>query len=1000
MELINGSYKALEEAFVEHFNKIKTEPLDKVLIITQSQRLNQRLKERLLSSEECLSCVFWQDILGLVYNINQASDNYIPLKQKTALDYFKLKDFLQKNNFNTSPGYIQALQATFLDLQNALIGPRDLLKIKEFDEALYTKDLKDLIFIYQNYLKLTKTEEEISYKDFFIAALDKIEKNSYLAQFKQIIFYGIYDLTSLQYDIVKATCQNYPTAIFYPYEPLPAYKYVQDFYLANIIGLSTEHKKAQLPKTELETFCSHFFEASAQQKETYSADIKIIDTSGTLDQVKSAAKEVLLLHKAGLAYKDMALCARSLEPYKDYITQVFEQNAIPINVNFEDSFAAKPLVNVCVNLLNIARNNFNKDSVLSLLSCPYLIDRQDSWGQTIKDIGVQTGFEQWMDLLDQARLSDYESALSLKSFLIKLEQKVSLLEEAASFATLVLRAKDIFNTFINLEKINDEEQKYLETLYKILDEIVSFDKVRPAKKGEFLDEFTYLVNLEKINIVVDLENSLTVADIMNLRGQSFKTVIVLGLNEGVFPLTISQDPVFKDSWCAVLQQLGYSLKVSAQRYYEEKLFFYFALSAASDKVVLIYERCDSEGKVKIPSVYLTWLEKSLDKVERFSLSRRPAEQLEQWHKIAPDLLNPQEAAIFTALKGNFSLVAQLLEKEEDLFASAFSLSLDGALGSRDLVCQAKGPLWHHITDKGMSPTSLQNIYLCPAKYLFENILKREDVSILQRDKLDPRDSGTLAHKILEEFYLYLSQRNLFEQVFAGGSLNILQGFIDKNLKEQDYKKYGLYPLLWISFCKKTEKALKEFIYTDLTNIQNKKQIPTYFEKYLSADLGAFKIQGKIDRIDLCHDNSAFSIMDYKSGSVKRDGAVSLIFGKGNFQGPIYFELAQNIPELKNCSPSEMAYAYIKENELKKITYEGYLTFKEKFFEIIDFLKGLIEEGLFIINPEGPACQYCSYVSICHKNHEPSKERAFFSKQVSKLREYRKYDAGRKRKKVK
>ena len=120
MELINGSYKALEAEFLNYLSEIKTAPLDKVLIITQSARLAQNLKTALLSSEECLSCIFWQDILGLVSSVNEAGDNYRPLKQKTALDYFKLKDFLQRHNFNTSPGYIQALQASFMDMQNAL----------------------------------------------------------------------------------------------------------------------------------------------------------------------------------------------------------------------------------------------------------------------------------------------------------------------------------------------------------------------------------------------------------------------------------------------------------------------------------------------------------------------------------------------------------------------------------------------------------------------------------------------------------------------------------------------------------------------------------------------------------------------------------------------------------------------------------------------------------------------------------------------------------------
>ena len=989
MELINGSYKALEKEFLDYLRTVKKDPLDKVLIITQSRRLNQRLKEELLKSEECLSCVFWQDILGLVCAINQSSKNYIPLKQKSALDYFKLKDFLARNNFNFSAGYISALQAAFMDMQNALIMPQDLLKIEEFDSSLSSKDLKDLIFIYQNYLALTKQAGTQNYKDFFVCALDNIEKNTYLAQFKQIIFYGIYDLTSLQYDILKAVGQNYPTALFFPYEDIPAYKYIQDFYLTNIIGIGTKHKKVVLAKSDLEELSSHLFEVSKEEPAPkYSADIKVVDTSGVLDQIKSAAKEVLLLRKQGLAFKDIAVCARSLEPYKNDIAQVFLQNDIPININFEESFLTQPLVNVCVNLLNIARNNFHKDSVLSFITSPYLKNTQATWGQIIKDIGVQTGFKQWINLLDLAIEKNRDGAKTLKDFLTNLEQKVSVLEGTLSFNSLTEQVKEILTTFIDLENLNSEEKKLFETFDNILREIAAFDKVRYAQKGEFLDELLHILEQEKTNFAVNLQNSLTIADIMNLRGQSFKAIIILGLNEGVCPAKISEDPVFKDVWRSALQKLGYGIKVSAQRYQEEKLFFYFALSCAEQKAILIYQRCDEDGKIKIPSIYLNWVLKISEGGKFFSLSKRPCEQLLQWYKIAPDLLTPGEAALISALEGNYTLAAELSKNDDlDLFAQAFALSLQGALGARDLVCKPKGPLWQHIVKEGLSPTSVRDLFQCPAKYLFNVIFDKEDITLLQRDKLDQREKGILFHRILEQFYKYLAQRNLFDKVFAGGALDILQNFIERNIKREDYKKYGLYPLLWSVLSKEIEQNLKEFVKEDLTRIQNEKQVPSYFETDISCNLDNFKIHGKIDRIDISCDKNTFSVIDYKSGKI--GGKTNkIIFEEANAQGPFYFELAKTIDTLKDLTSDKMIYASLKDNSFKDISYQEYSGFKETFWSLVRFLRELAGEGIFIITSFEKACQYCPYGEICRKNHHPSKKRAYFSKQAGKLREYR------------
>ena len=490
--------------------------------------------------------------------------------------------------------------------------------------------------------------------------------------------------------------------------------------------------------------------------------------------------------------------------------------------------------------------------------------------------------------------------------------------------------------------------------------------------------------------MVNLQNSLTIADIMNLRGQSFKVVILLGVNEGFFPAGVNEDPVFKDSWRAILQQLGYNIKLSVQRYQEEKLFFYLALSSASDKAILIYQRCDDVGKVKVASVYLNWILKIANNVETFSLSKRPEEQFLTWYKIAPDLLTRQEAALLSSFKGDYKLAASLIQNpDEELFLQAFSLSLTGALGNHDLVCCRQGPIWKYIEQEGLSPSSISNLYKCPAYYLFDNILKRKDISVLQRDNLDAREKGILAHKILEGFYKHLLKNNLYDKVFAGGSLNMLQGFIDEKLPEQDYKKYGLYPLLWVSYCKNIERELKEFVVNDLQKIQETKKFPAYFEEDISANLGPFKIQGKIDRIDVATDNSCFNVVDYKTGSKKDDGIETLIFQKGSFQGPIYFELAKTLENLKDSHPDKMIYSFIKENVIKELSYDKYLTIKEKFLGIIDCLKNIIEEGLFIITPNEEDCESCSFEDICRKNHSPTERRAFLSAQARKLRGYHK-----------
>ena len=73
---------------------------------------------------------------------------------------------------------------------------------------------------------------------------------------------------------------------------------------------------------------------------------------------------------------------------------------------------------------------------------------------------------------------------------------------------------------------------------------------------------------------------------MTLRLQDFKAVIILGLNEGVLPLVPNQDPALKEIYRQslrkplrrALQNIGYLIHTTQNRYFQENFLFYLVCS--------------------------------------------------------------------------------------------------------------------------------------------------------------------------------------------------------------------------------------------------------------------------------------------------------------------------------------------------------------------------------------------------------------------------------------
>src|SRR6185437_14874410 len=103
-----------------------------------------------------------------------------------------------------------------------------------------------------------------------------------------------------------------------------------------------------------------------------------------------------------------------------------------------------------------------------------------------------------------------------------------------------------------------------------------------------------------------------IMDVQQARGLSFRAVFLLGMNEKVFPRLIREDPFLSDAARAALAQAtGCRLSRKLSGYEEERLLFALMRQAARERLSLVTQRSDEEGKTLVPSIYLQEVQKEI-----------------------------------------------------------------------------------------------------------------------------------------------------------------------------------------------------------------------------------------------------------------------------------------------------------------------------------------------------------------------------------------------------
>jgi CRISPR/Cas system-associated exonuclease Cas4 (RecB family) len=507
----------------------------------------------------------------------------------------------------------------------------------------------------------------------------------------------------------------------------------------------------------------------------------------------------------------------------------------------------------------------------------------------------------------------------------------------------------IISSLLKIEVSDDEGlAREHEFLYKLWRGMLRINDLVLEHQIQFTDIRTYSQLLEQIirstNIPFDGEplEGMQVVGFLETRPIDFKRVIMLSLNEGVFPKK-SIAPSF------IPQNLRLGFGLPSQEYRDAIFAYYFyRLLQRSKEVYILYNTATNDIGGGEPSRFITqlkyeWPYKIQFKNMMRSAYLRPVQQL--------------------TVKKDKRIYNQLVE-----------------------ICSGNAA-------RKLSATALNQYIKCPMMFYFSTVLEHRDAEEIS-EEIDQRLFGSIFHKAMQLIY----------NPDTNNSSLVSSGMIDAWLKEENHEhirqvlglafnevyfknsenKSELYGKHRIDF-----EILIKLIIKILESDRNYAPFEVWHEKTEFFDLEVdnavlqnVRIKAFIDRID--KKNDVYRVLDYKTGvqnNIFLD--VEELFSNDRklksdavFQILLYTIMyAENHNEAMHVIPGLIYLRDIYKSDdfmlkLKSKYGESFMSISPEIQEsFIANLKNLIQE---ILNPDIPFvqtqnsdnCQYCNFRTMC------------------------------------
>lgn len=772
----------------------------------------------------------------------------------------------------------------------------------------------------------------------------------------------------------------YRPAVMYDKLLQEAYKFQID--VESRIHLENNHR---YQNHDLQHVEEQFHQAIPQPIEA-EGFVQVIEGANRRAEIHAIAREICrIVQEEGIRYRDIGIMYRQAAVYDPLIQTIFAQYDIPLFTNEKKTMLHHPLIEFSRSILEVISSNWQYEpvfrSVKTDLFFPLKSDlkgmreKADLFENFVIAQGIYgyrwfedsrwfykkyRGLEfyskkQTDEEIQMQKLID-EMREIIKAPLEKLQEQLKEAETGREIATALYNCIDDLKVYEKLQDLKNtelaehdlhgssEHDQAWNRWINVLDQFALLfgdQKLTLEEAAQILDEGFDTLHFSKIPPSVD---EVTVSTVEFSRFDNKKTVFVIGVNDGVYPMRMDYEGLITDverGWFAGADtELS---PTSKHRLLQEAFLIYRAFSSPTNRLYVTFASSDEESKALLPSLYVNRLHKLFEvggvkTLPHTRVLNDPIEELEPTNTLSY-LQHPRTSLAYLMMQLRQAEYTQELAPEWLALKSFYEQDanwkhvlqavmrpLKKKKNTENLTPEITESLYG--TELTSSVSRVEKFYRCPFSHFTTYGLRLEERAVY---RLENFAMGDLFHEALKWITLETERLNLqwnrlsklqCSQLARQAVEHIVPVFSHQILLSSARYRYIQRKLIRI--VERTMMALSQHaknsffkpVAIEAAFGPNEKLPP------LEIDLSGGKkmrIQGRIDRIDRAKigDKSYLRVIDYKSSS--RDLDLNEVYHGISLQLLTYLDVAVENSELwfdGDVDPAGVLYVHVHNPILK------------------------------------------------------------------------------------
>lgn len=534
-------------------------------------------------------------------------------------------------------GFAKVLVDTISECKRYGVPPQALrFAADKTDQEDLRNKLLDLAELYETYDQLL-TAQSADAEDNLALVCPRLHSCDFLTGKLYVLYFRSF--TPVEYQALGELMRRLDVSVALEYTDSPAYaglfspvegaiRRLRE--LAETVGIE-ELPPIKLPPkpeaTALGYLAGRYFDSRAKVFDGDCESLAVYEVPNTYRETEAAADLILrLCRREGLKYSDFLILARNIEPYRRMMPAIFERRGIRVFLDTRRSITAKPLVRLIYGVLDILAYGYSYERVMNIAACELLrldraaVDELENYILAVAPTHAMWQTERWEFLpshgdYDLKRINQTKDVLF--SGVKAIQGKISGTKTGGELAGAMLdwlKQSGVAETLTQKAQASLEEghpelaDEYTQTwnaVLSVLSQISAVMHDTPMTYRRFAELFETACGGIEIGMTPQTIDCVTFSQIDRFRSSNAKVVLVLGMNEGVFPQGYMTEGLLSDTERQAMLNLGVELAPGREsKRKEEQLLIHAVLSAPTQALYFFRSVMDKEGKRLMPSAVI------------------------------------------------------------------------------------------------------------------------------------------------------------------------------------------------------------------------------------------------------------------------------------------------------------------------------------------------------------------------------------------------------------